>query len=1453
MPEPPLLLADRVTGIDAEPGVMGTGTMWTETDVREDSWYLHRGRMPAGILIESGQADLLLISWMGADFLNKGERVYRLLGCTLTFHGDLPTPGETLCYDIHVDGHARHDAVRLFFFHYDCRVDGRMRIAVRQGQAGFFTDAELADSDGILWTPETAEIVDTPRLDPPHRLSEHRRFDAEQVRAFSEGRPWECFGPGFEGTQAHVHTPQIQGGQMLFLEEVTHFEPTGGPWGRGYLRARTPVTPDDWFFAGHFKNDPCMPGTLMFEGCFQALSFFLTALGHTLEHDGWRFQPVIGEPIEMRCRGQVTPASKETVYEVFVEEVIAGPEPTLYADLLCTVDGLKAFHARRVGLRLVPDWPLESRPEVLRGHVEPKPVATVPTPEGGRFALGYDSLLACAWGKPSRAFGPEYAIFDGDRRAPRLPGPPYHFMSRILSVTGTLGVPAAGAEVVVEYDVPEDAWYLAENGCRTMPFAVLLEAALQPCGWLASFVGCALVSPTDLMFRNLDGTGTQHAEVFQDAGSLRTEVRLDSVSKAGGMTIVAFTLRTLQGDQLVYDLKTVFGFFPPAAFENQAGLAVSEGDRQLLEAASDFLVDLDTRPAAYYQGGARLPGSKLDMLSRVTGFWPEGGKAKLGAIRAVKDVHPGDWYFKAHFFQDPVQPGSLGIEAMIQLLQVHMLEAGMDAGIEEPRFEPLALGRPMTWKYRGQVVPNNQTVTCTLELTERGTDEHGPFAVCEASLWVDGLRIYSATNLGMRIVSGPLPGARRGPAPADRIVLDPAVDTWLADHCPTWNRPALPMMGLVDLLASAIEGPVTMLKDVQVKGWVDFAGPRTLRAQVEERGDDLVVTLFAASGTTEVAEVTEVEVASARIVRGTAGEPPAPLPPLDGEDLGDPYARGELFHGPAFQVLESGRRGSDGASTLLDAGAGTVPRGKLHPALLDGALHGIPHDRLDLWSPKISTDRVAYPARIPELRFYGPTPTAGPVRCEVRFDGFLHEPDLPRFHFQLIVGQRVWAEGRLVEACFPKGPLGRVPAAERRAFLRDHRFVPGVRLSRSEAGATRLRQTEVEASDWMPGTIEGIYRDRRAEEIAVLEHVAQREGIHPHHLPEALPLNPPVVEVEHDGDEVVVRDGASPDGGHPTLDPTPLRVFWDKELGWSEPWTGRDLWEGLLRRFVRRVVIADPPGFASLDGRGALFLGNHQVQIESLLITNLLGGLTGRPVVTLANAKHERRWIGWILRHLFSHPKVTDPEAILYFDQGRPASMFEILDGLRPDLAAGRRSFFLHPQGTRDRSCRQTVTKISSTFLDLATELDLPVVPIRFTGGLPVELIEGKLEFPHRYTAQDYWIGRPIEAETLRQLPYAERGPTVLEALNGLGPDAADEQPHPPAQTFERAVAEYRQSTGVPEVEAVFHQVLAEATEPSAQTTRLLDHLHDGAPLPRDEPEDRWLAELAERLGSPST
>ena len=816
MPEPPLLLADRVTGLDAVPGSMGKGTIWTETDVEADSWYLHRGMIPAGVMIESGQADLMLISYLGIDALNQGDRVYRLLGCQLTYEGGQPRPGETMCYDIHVDGHAQQDKVRLFFFHYDCRVDDEIRLSVRHGQAGFFTDEELANSAGVLWSPEEAEIEANPRLDPPIAASLASSFERADLEALAEGRPWDCFGSGFEEAHCHTDTPRLAGGRMLFLDKVSELDHRGGPWGRGYLLAESEISSDDWYFDGHFLNDPCMPGTLMFEGCLQAMAFYMISMGFSLQADGWRFQPVQGEPFDLRCRGQATPQSRHLKYEVFVEEVHSGPIPRLYADLLVTVDGRKAFHAKRVGLELVPDWPLSSRPELLADHRETKAVASVPQSDGSTFEFGYPALLACAWGKPSAAFGEMYSAFDGPRRVPRLPGPPYHFLSRVVSLDGPIGVLKSGAVVVVEYDVPEDVWYLAENGCPTMPFCVLLEAALQPCGWLASYIGSALTSQNDLCFRNLDGTCRQYEELHAGSGTMSSHVTLTNLSQSAGMIIVSFKVECTIDGRLVYDMDTVFGFFPVEALEQQIGLPTSDELRAELTVDSSFEVDLKSRPARFFLSQPRLPSEMLTMIDKVTGYWPEGGEKGLGRLRAEKQVEPSHWYFKAHFFQDPVQPGSLGIEAMIQLLQFFMLERGLHEGIDNPRFEPLALDDPMTWKYRGQVTPSNNVVHVTLDVLEIAEDERGVLAVAKSSLWVDGKRIYEASRFGMRIVSGSLPTGDDTPRSESRV-LDPVAETWLADHRPTWNRPAVPMMGIVDELASAVSGKVISLEDVQVK------------------------------------------------------------------------------------------------------------------------------------------------------------------------------------------------------------------------------------------------------------------------------------------------------------------------------------------------------------------------------------------------------------------------------------------------------------------------------------------------------------------------------------------------------------------------------------------------------------------------------------------------------------
>ncbi|MEM9686981.1 MAG: beta keto-acyl synthase, partial [Bacteroidota bacterium] len=570
MPEPPLLLCDRVTGIDAEPGTLGLGTIYTETDVKTDSWYLHNNRMPPGIFIEAGQADLLLISYLGIDFINKGERAYRLLGCELTFYGELPKPGETLKYDIHVDGYAKSGETTLFFFHYDCHINGKLRISVRSGQAGFFSRKELDESKGVIWDPETAEY--TPDYSFEYKnATKKTAFSPDEIEAYTLGNMVECFGPELDWTETHTRSPRSQGGYQNFIKNITKFDLHGGPAGRGYLRSETMVSPDDWYFKGHFKNDECMPGTLMADACLQMMAFFMVGAGLTLKKDGWRFEPVTDYKCKFICRGQVIPESKKVVYEIFVDEIVAGDYPAIYAHVLATVDGNKAFLCERSALRLVPDWPLATMPHLIKEDVSDKKIATY---KGFRF--GYESLINCALGNAAHAFGPEINYYNGVIRSPRLPGPPYHFMTRIQEYKVEPGNYKNDPYVVAAYDIPENVWYFDENGRATMPYAVLMEVALQPCGWFSTFVCQYDIKGKDLVFRNLDGNAVQHSTIVPGDSTIITKTALSGVSIMGEVIIVKFNVAcSIEGEE-VFTMDTVFGFFDTESMKNQKGLAKTD-------------------------------------------------------------------------------------------------------------------------------------------------------------------------------------------------------------------------------------------------------------------------------------------------------------------------------------------------------------------------------------------------------------------------------------------------------------------------------------------------------------------------------------------------------------------------------------------------------------------------------------------------------------------------------------------------------------------------------------------------------------------------------------------------------------------------------------------------------------------------------------------------------------
>ncbi|MBK5276581.1 MAG: acyltransferase domain-containing protein [Desulfuromonadales bacterium] len=735
LPDEPLMLVDRIMAIEGEPRSMTHGRVVTEHDIHPNSWYLDGGCIPTCIAVEAGQADLFLSGYLGIDFITRGLAVYRLLDAVVTFHRGLPGPGETIHYDIRIERFFRQGDTWLFRFFFEATVAGQPLLSMRDGCAGFFSQQELDAGKGIV--RPAVDLRPTVGIRPADWQDlapmACEGYDAARLDRLREGDLTGCFGPLFAGLP--LKRPlTIPGNRMRLVHRVNEIDPNGGRCGIGIIRAEADIHPDDWFITCHFVDDRVMPGTLMYECCMHTLRVYLLRLGWVAESAGSVWEPVPGVASKLCCRGQVLETTKIVTYEVTIREIGYRPEPYVICDALMYADGkpiveITSMSARLTGTtkeKLTAMW----RRDALQ-CVSTKPALYTK-----------DQILAYSNGKPSEGFGEPYRIFDSGRKIARLPGPPFQFMDRVTALRGEAWQMKAGAMAEAQYDLPADAWFFAAERQDRMPFSVLLEAALQPCGWLAAYVGSALTSPSDISFRNLGGTAVQHRAVTPESGVLTCSATMKKVATSGGMIIQEYNFSVADRQGILYEGDTMFGFFSKEALANQVGIRDAKPYQPTATEA-------ERSRRLPYPENAPFPEKQLRMIDRIEMFVGDGGPQGLGYIRGVKDVDPDEWFFKAHFYEDPVTPGSLGLESFLQLVKFAAVErwGWQDGDI----LEVSALGRKHSWLYRGQVVPTNKLVT--VEAWIIAADDDRRILTAAGFLSVDGKTIYQMNDFTVRMES----------------------------------------------------------------------------------------------------------------------------------------------------------------------------------------------------------------------------------------------------------------------------------------------------------------------------------------------------------------------------------------------------------------------------------------------------------------------------------------------------------------------------------------------------------------------------------------------------------------------------------------------------------------------------------------------------------------------------
>ncbi len=735
LPDGPLMLVDRILEVEGVPRSMTHGRVVTEHDVTAERWYLDGGRIPTCIAVEAGQADLFLSGYLGIDFISKGKAVYRLLDAVVTFHRGLPVVGETIHYDIKIEEFFRQDQTYLFRFNFEGTVNGEPLLSMRNGCAGFFTAEDLAAGKGIVHTkldlvPQPGKLPSDWRELIPLQVE---AYNEEQINSLYAGNLQGCFGAQFATLPFKPYT--LPGNKLKLVDRVIELDPQGGRYGIGQITAEMDVHPDDWFLTCHFIDDQVMPGTLMYECCMHTLRIYLLRMGWIGEEGQTWCEPVPGIGSGLKCRGQVVATTKTVTYRVSIKELGYRPEPFAIVDALMFADGHPIVEIPDMSVRLA--GLNQQKVEALWTSQESNPTGLKPR----KILYDTDRITAFAIGNPSAAFGEPYRIFDQERKIARLPGPPFQFLDRIVAINGEPWKLVEGVTVTAEYDIPVDAWYFAANRQANMPFSVLLEIALQPCGWLAGYLGSALTSETDLSFRNLDGNAVQHRPVTAQSGTLTIDVKITRIASSGGMIIQSYDFSVSDSNGPVYSGDTVFGFFSKESLAQQVGVQGAS----LYQPADAELVNTEQ---FVYPRELPYPDTKMCMVDEVEVFIPQGGPHGLGYICGNKIVDPEEWFFKAHFYQDPVCPGSLGLESFLQLLKVvaaKKWETGSDS-----QFETVICGEKHSWNYRGQIIPANKKVL--VEAIVTAVDDEKRILKADGFLSVDGKIIYQLKDFSIKLL-----------------------------------------------------------------------------------------------------------------------------------------------------------------------------------------------------------------------------------------------------------------------------------------------------------------------------------------------------------------------------------------------------------------------------------------------------------------------------------------------------------------------------------------------------------------------------------------------------------------------------------------------------------------------------------------------------------------------------
>lgn len=405
----------------------------------------------------------------------------------------------------------------------------------------------------------------------------------------------------------------------------------------------------------------------------------------------------------------------------------------------------------------------------IHGH-KSRNVATedaLVSPAEKECLYNYSQILEMTDNSMSNVLGEKYRNEDKYPVRARMPLPPFMFVSRITDINAEYGKLNAGSYVEAEFDITDDCILKMNDYCVS---SVVFSEAAHVGIFLMGYMGLDDIYSGKTKFRITDVITKYPSDKWPVIGdTIRLKFCIKKVIKNGYNVITVSDYKVYLEDELIIDAVETGGFFTQDILDNSVGIINSVKAPKLIQVKGqeNLYYKICSKTAFsrselenYYNGDfIRCFGNKADSIRFSLNIKPEvrfadrileisesGGRFGLGYLIAEKEIGPDFWAFKCHFKNDPVLPGTIMLDGLVQMFTFFQMYVGL-FNSEKRLIPKMKTGLQIETKFRGEVKKACHTIKYQLDIKMVEKRENGLLINSDGLVYCDGVLIIEEKNI----------------------------------------------------------------------------------------------------------------------------------------------------------------------------------------------------------------------------------------------------------------------------------------------------------------------------------------------------------------------------------------------------------------------------------------------------------------------------------------------------------------------------------------------------------------------------------------------------------------------------------------------------------------------------------------------------------------------------------